>query len=75
MIVGYTDRIIRVYGWSYHIASANASEVGTIVFENSWELPDQVLALRSYFFDNNDKTKIPEYIKIACSLLIGVKNF
>ena len=63
MIVGYTDRIIRVYGWSYHIASANASEVGTIVFENSWELPDQVLALRSYFLTITIKQKSPNILK------------
>ena len=48
MIVGYTDRIIRVYGWNNGTSSKNsgnpnqANEVGAIVFENSWELPDQV---------------------------------
>ena len=53
MIVCYTDRLIRIYGWSNAtaktLANTNTLEPETIVFENSWELPDQVMK----YFNNS----------------------
>lgn len=54
MIVAYTDRLIRVYGWTsgnVNINSKSSSstlssyafqEVGKFLLEQSWELLDQV---------------------------------
>ena len=56
MIVAYTDRVIRVYGWvggnnqsvinskssSSTLSSYAFQEVGKFILEQSWELIDQV---------------------------------
>lgn len=58
MVVAYTDRLIRVYGWvsgnnnsanvlnskssSSTLSSYALQEVGKFVLEQSWELLDQV---------------------------------
>jgi hypothetical protein len=61
MIVGYTDRVIRMYSWSANGSSSLSTqqqlEMGTITFENSWELPDQIYAIK-VFKDETAKKSI-----------------